>query len=279
MVVFACDTKEKKDEIAIKIIFLHHSTGEVIWNGRPVSLVKKALGKISENLKDGFPPKPKMQSLFKDYNQEKGKNYQITEQEFPKANPYGWNNNPFDYYNIWVNNGEAEYFMEEPTLESLTKNYDVVIFKHCYPVSNIQPDKDTADINSYYKSLSNYRLQYLALRGKMHDYSKTKFIVFTGASQVKANISIEEAQRAREFFNWVTAEWDIQGDNIFIWDLYNIETEGDLYLKEEYATSFNDPHPNKLLASKANKLLFNRIIDVIETNGLLTTLQGESAQP
>lgn len=278
MVVCACDKKEKRDSTAVKIIFLHHSTGEVIWNGRPVSLVKKALGKISENLKDGFPPKPKMLSLFKDYNEEKGKNYQITEQEFPKAKPYGWNNNPFDYYNIWVNNGEAEYYMEEPTLESLTQNYDVVIFKHCYPVSNIQPDKDTADINSYYKSLSNYKLQYLALREKMHDYSETRFIVFTGASQVKANISIEEAQRAREFFNWVTAEWDIQGDNIFIWDLYNIETEGDLFLKEEYATSFNDPHPNKLLASKANKLLFNRIIDVIETNGRFTTLQGESAQ-
>jgi hypothetical protein len=279
MYTCACSNNDKEDESAVKIIFLHHSTGEVIWNGKPLSLVKKALSKISDNIKDAFPPKAKMLSQFSEYNKKTGKNYFITEQDFPKAKPYGWNNNPYDYYNIWVYNQGDDYYMEEPTLELLTQKYDVIIFKHCYPVCNIQPDKDTADINSYYKSLSNYKLQYLALREKMHDYPETKFIVFTGASQVKSNASLEEAQRAREFFNWVTAEWDLPDDNLFIWDLYNIETEGGLFLKEEYATSPNDPHPNKLLASKANKLLFDRIIDVIETNGQLTNLKGEIAQP
>jgi len=53
----ACGKKEKEDESAVKIIFLHHSTGEIIWNGKPLSLVKKVLSKISDNLKDAFPPK------------------------------------------------------------------------------------------------------------------------------------------------------------------------------------------------------------------------------
>ena len=50
--------------------------------------------------------------------------YFIEEKIFPKAEPYGWNNYPYDYYNIWVKNAGEQPFMEEPTLEILTKEYD-----------------------------------------------------------------------------------------------------------------------------------------------------------
>jgi len=66
-------------------------------------------------------------------------------------------------------------------------------------VSNIQVDKDSADINSDYKSLANYKLQYEALRNKLHEFSDTKFILWTGAAQVKSAVSEDEATRAREF--------------------------------------------------------------------------------
>ena len=194
---------------------------------------------------------------------------------FPKASPYGWHNYPYDYYNIWVKNAGNEPYMEEPTLELLTKKYQVIIFKHCYPVSNIKPDKDSADINSDYKSLANYKLQYTVLRDKLYEFPDTKFIIWTGAAQVKSNISEDEALRAKEFFTWVTNEWDLPGDNIHIWDLYGLETEGGLYFKEEYAGSANDSHPNSKFASKAVKLISNRIIDVIENNGAGTKLTGE----
>ena len=65
------------------------------------------------------------------------------------------------------------------------------------------------------------------------------------------------------------------GDNIHIWDLYSLETEGGLYFKEEYATSPNDSHPNSEFASKAVQLIFNRIVDVIENDGTRTKLKGE----
>ena len=131
------------------------------------------------------------------------------------------------------------------------KEYQVIIFKHCYPVSNIQADKDSADINSDYKSIANYKLQYAALRDKLHEFPDTKFIFWTGAAQVKSAVSEDEAKRAKEFFTWVINEWDLPGDNIHIWDLYSLETEGGLYFKEEYATSPNDSHPNGEFASKA----------------------------
>ncbi len=42
----------------------------------------------------------------------------LEEVAFPKSKPYGWNNYPYDYYNIWVNNAGPKPFMKEPTLRN-----------------------------------------------------------------------------------------------------------------------------------------------------------------
>ncbi len=257
------------------IIYLHHSTGGVIWQGTKASIVTRAARKFSPKLAGLVGKKALIPSLFDKYNKENNKNYLIKEMAFPKASPYGWHNYPWDYYNIWVKNAGNEPFMEEPTLEMLTKQNQVIIFKHCFPVSNIKADKDTADINSDYKSLANYKLQYAALKEKLYEFPDTKFILFTGAALVKSAVKEDEAKRAQEFFRWVTSEWDLPGDNIHIWDLYSLETEGGLYFKEEYASSPGNSHPNGEFAAKAAKLLFNRIIDVIERDGMGTKPTGE----
>lgn len=262
-VLFA-SCKDNSKAPAVNIIYLHHSTGGVIWKGNANS------GEAYGGKKAELP------QLFKTYNETHNTNYLIKEMEFPKSQPYGWTNDPYDYYNIWVINAGGEYYLEEPTLEMLTKNYQVIIFKHCFPVTNIQADLDTVDINSKYKTVSNYKLQYTALRDKLLEFPDTKFIIFTGATQVKANMTEDEAKRAKEFFLWVRETWDRPGDNIYLWDLYSLQTEGGLYFRDEYAVSVNDSHPNKEFASKAAKLLFSRIIDVIENNGNSSNLAGES---
>lgn len=106
-----------------KIVFLHHSTGEAIWKGSTNRYVYKLTGKGD------------VQKFFNAYNRENKTNYEISALNFPKSSPYGWNNYPYDYYNIWVKNAAAELFMEEPTLEILTKQYEVIIFKHCFPLA------------------------------------------------------------------------------------------------------------------------------------------------
>lgn len=255
---FACTQTFKKPDL--NIIFLHHSTGEVIWNGNTNSKTDRVSIPI----------------LFKKYNAEHNKKYAVKEMIFPKEKPYGWHNYPFDYYNIWVKNGGDKPYMEEPTLEMLTKEYQVIIFKHCFPVCNISANQDSADINSNSQTVANYRLQYLALRDKLHLFPETKFIVFTGAALIKHYLSEEEALRAKEFFTWVTNEWDLPDDNIYIWDLYSLQTEGTLYFKDEYAVSPTNSHPHEAFAGKVDYLLFNRIIDVIENNGTRTILTGEA---
>ena len=104
-----------------RIIYLHHSTGNCIWKG-------------------GVP------EYFQKQNSAHGTQYQISEQAFPAKEPYVWKNYPYDYWNIWVKNAGDSPVLGEPTLEMLTKDYDIIVFKHCYPVSQVVED-GTPDIN------------------------------------------------------------------------------------------------------------------------------------
>ena len=156
-------------------------------------------------------------------------------------------------------------FMEEPTLEILTKQYDVIIFKHCFPVSRINADTGSPDINSDVKSIENYKLQYDALKKKMHEFPENKFIVWTPAANTKLKSKEDEALRTREFYNWMVNEWDEKGDNIFIWDFYNYETEGGLYLTDSNAHSPDNSHPGVEFSSRVALLFGQFIVDVIES--------------
>ena len=133
--------EEQASETGANIVFLHHSTGNNVWKG-------------------GVP------EWFNGYNSQKGTSYRITERAFPSGDPYAWKNYPFDYWNIWVNNAGPEPYMTEPTLEMLTPEYDVIVFKHCYPVSQILEDTGSPDIASEDKRIENYKLQYAAILRK-----------------------------------------------------------------------------------------------------------------
>jgi hypothetical protein len=243
---------ESKQEDMTKIIFLHHSTGRVVWLGKTNPYVSKLLKKSD------------VKTAINKYNRKNNKNFQITDLNFPAMDPYGWKNYPFDYYNIWVKNAGGKPYMNEPTLEILTEIYDVIIFKHCYPVSKILEDTGNPNIDSEEKRLENFKLQYLALKNKMHEFPGNKFIVWTPAVHVSNNITPDEAQRTKEFYDWITNEWDEKGDNIFLWDFYMYETEGGLYLLDKYASGGSDSHPNQQFGSRIAPLFAQFIIDVVE---------------
>ena len=242
--------KDQGSKNDTNIIFLHHSTGKIIWDGG-------------------------VEEWFKNYNRTNKVNYSIVEQNFPKETPYGWNNYPFDYWNIWVKHASEEPYKKEPTLEMITKQYDIVIWKHCFPVGDIKEDTGESNINSEIKSLENYMIQYEALKEKMKKFNQTKFIVWSIPALVEKKTTEEKASRAKEFYNWVKNEWDQKGDNIYLWDFYELETEGGLYLKNEYAQSQENSHPDKVFAEKVAPYFCQRIVDVIEGRADNSSLTGK----
>ncbi|MEZ5198192.1 MAG: hypothetical protein R2764_17925 [Bacteroidales bacterium] len=264
-----CNNKTERvpGENDYKIILLHHSTGNNVWKGNDGFL---------QRMNRKFGGEFAVPKWFDEYNKTHGTDYFIQEQTFPKSEPYGWQNYPYDYYNIWVKNAGNNPYKEEPTLEFLSQEYDFIIFKHCFPVSDIIEDIGEPDINSAEKRTENYKLQYMALRNKMLEFPDTKFMVWTGAAQVKNKTNPDNAKRARDFFNWVKYEWDQPNDNIYLWDFFELETEGGLYLKDENARNANDSHLNNGFAEKVAPLFCQRIVDIIETNGKKTTLTGSA---
>jgi hypothetical protein len=269
--VLLCLSCSQEKNKKTKILFLHHSTGECVWKGNyKASFIDRVYSKIT-----GDKSNAKIPSLIKEINSKALNALSIEEQIFPKATPYGWKNYPFDYYNLWVKNAGDKPYMDEPTLEMLTKKYQVIIFKHCFPGSTIEAGSDTGTIDSEVKTLANYKLQYLALRKKMLEFPQTKFIVWTLSSLVKNNTNEDQALRAKKFCEWVINEWDQPNDNIFLWDFNQLETEGGLYMKDDYAQNANDSHPNPEFSDRVASLFVNRIVDVIETGGLKTNLKGE----
>jgi len=250
LIISGCKSENRSMK---KIIFLHHSTGYNIWVGSTGRYIYK------------LTKKGDVARYFSNYNKNHGTNYSISEQYFPKESPYGWNNYPFDYYNIWVKNAGPKPYMEEPTLEMLTRDYDVIVFKHCFPGSRILEDTGNPDINSDEKRLENYKLQYNALKNKMHEFPGTKFILWTPAVNTKLQMTEDQARRAEEFHRWITEEWDEKGDNIFIWDYYKYETDGGLYMPDKYASAPDDSHPNRKFSAMMAPIFSQFIIDVINS--------------
>lgn len=231
-----------------KIIFLHHSTGEVIWNG-------------------GVP------EWIASYNKAHGTKYAIEERAFPSGDPYPWENYPYDYWNIWVKHAGSKAYTGEPTLEMLTKDYQVIVFKHCFPVSGIDED-GTADVSSSEKTLANYRLQYNALKTKLRSFPNTRFLVWTGAALLASETSPEQADRAKQFFDWVKTSWDEKGDNIYVWDFFALETDGGKFLTTEHGS--DDSHPNEKFAKEVAPLFCQHLVDVIAGKGDSGSITGKA---
>ena len=250
IVLIGCQSEN--DGKSAKIVFLHHSTGFAIWRGKTNRYVYKVTKKGD------------VKKYVSKYSRKHQVNYQISNKAYPQREPYGPENFPFDYYNIWVNNAGNSPYMNQATLEMLTDSYDVIVFKHCYPVSDILEDTGTLDIESDEKRIENYKLQYNALKEKMHEFPENKFILWTPAVRVKNETSEDKAVRTKKFYDWMINDWDEGGDNIYLWDFYKYETEGGLYLREEYASSLEDSHPNREFSGKMAPLFGQFIIDCIE---------------
>jgi hypothetical protein len=226
-----------------RIVFLHHSTGAVIWEG-------------------GVP------AWFSTYNSGQGTHYAITELGYP-AGSYPWDNYPYDYWNIWVNHAGPTAYVGQATLEMLTLRYDVIIFKHCFPVSNIEPDVGSPDVTSPDRTIENYKAQYDALKAKLRSFPANRFIIWTGAAKLQSEIAEVMATRTRTFFDWVVNDWDEPGDNIYVWDFYDLETNGGIYLLPENGSS--DSHPNATFAAAVAPLLCQRVVDVLQGHGDVAT--------
>jgi hypothetical protein len=248
-----------------KAIFLVHSTGTGLYS------------------------KGKVTDWVKTYNLANGTNFQITARTYPDT-PWPWENYPYDYWKLWVNNNCDNSNPNIECLSSIASNYGLVIFKHCYPGASVNPDTGIPSISSSRKSLENYKLQYRALRTLMDGMPDKKFMVWTLVPLHRLATTTEEAARAYEFVKWVKDQWLTEDGklhaNIFIFDFYSLAAEmtekpvnGKQYcLKYEYEGSHtsDDSHPNTLANQTIGPLFAQAVVNVLNKNYYITNISVNS---
>jgi hypothetical protein len=231
-----------------KVIFLHHSTGENVYYE----------GKVKE--------------WIDDFNLKNKCHIDITERAFPNE-PYEWKNYPFDYWNLWINQACEAGKPGIECINTLCRDYKMIILKHCFPGADILEDTGNQDVASERKSLENYKVQYRALLDMMDKYPDNLFIVWTLAPLHRLATTPENAARAKEFVGWVKNEWLTEDgrnhENILIFDFWGLTAAQEEMpgheqvncLRYEYEKSHDsgDSHPN-VTANEAVGPVFARFI-------------------
>ena len=248
-----------------KAIFLVHSTGTSLYSE----------GKVAD--------------WIKSYNSANGTSFQISTRTYPNT-PWPWENYPYDYQKLWVGNSCNNGDPDIECLTSLTNNYGLVIFKHCYPGAGIGPDTGKPDVTSKVKSLENYKLQYRALRTLMDGMPTKKFMVWTLVPLHRLATTTEAATRANEFVKWVKNQWLTEDGklhpNIFIFDFYSLAAEmnekptnGKQYCLKyefEYSHTSNDSHPNTLANQTIGPHFAKAVVDALSKNYNITDISVSS---
>mgnify|MGYP005834731235 CR=1 FL=1 len=129
--------------------------------------------------------------------------------------------------------------------------YDVIAFKSCFPVSNIESDEQ----------LAQYKAYYLSIRNRMDQYPDKLFIIVTQPPQVPNNTLPDMTVRARVFANWLASPEFLAGHpNVVTFDFFGLLADpASNCLRPEYRVDEYDAHPNEL----ANRTIAPLFVDFI----------------
>jgi hypothetical protein len=220
-----------------RIIFLHHSTGE--------SLIEQ--GGVRQRLTD-------MGYEFYDHG------YNDDGLTLADGTPAG---RDFDVPGDNTDpDGLADIFAQplhdppDNTFSHLMQ-YDVIAFKSCFPVSNIDSDEQLAEYESYY----------LSIRSRMDQHLDKIFIVVTPPPEVPANTDPQAAARARAFANWLASDEYLSGHpNVFTFDFFDLLADPSTnMLRADYQTDEYDAHPNELANQTIGPMFADFIAQSIRT--------------
>jgi len=238
------------NSLRTNVLFIHHSTGGNLLNhGR----VRDEIKKISSNIDlwdhnynlNSFLPNIIAKAKFLHRTGLSGPNGNITGIDY---NINLNNNDPRDYERIFTSASEEE-------TRNKILQFDIIIFKKCFPTSQIESDI----------KLENFKNSYLNIKNFIDSYPDKLFIIMTQPPLRSEVTNAENANRARNLSNWLQSIDFIGGKkNIKVFDFFALladeNGENQNMLKREYAPWFyRDSHPN-IYANKTVATIFANFI-------------------
>lgn len=143
------------------------------------------------------------------------------------------------------------------------KQHDIIMFKSCFPASDIRDETQ----------LESYKKWYLSLVPTFRAHPQILFVAMSTPPLVKAETTPENAARARRWARWVTTEYPRQAPNLKVFDLFNAlaiaEGKPDQNtLVPQFATAKNDSHPSRAGARAVTRLFIPWLNRVLREAGL-----------
>jgi len=239
----------------VKLIFIHHSTGANWLAEYDPSGYGGGLGRL----------------LMKN-------NY------FVSTTHYGWGPNGIgDRTDIpdwpeWFVGPESETYLAALYTESTTSADDagmwprldedpggeneIIMFKSCFPNSNLEgsPDDAPADEGDYSYSVAGAKAVYNALLPYFASRQDKLFVVITAPPLAEYDTTPELAANARAFNNWLMEDWlaEYPHANVAVFDFYNVLT-----------SSAGSPNENDLGAEDGNHHRWSDADGVVHMQTLL----------
>ncbi len=220
-----------QDSGRVSIIFMHHSTGLGMMDEGGV---RPALTALGYDLWDHGYNDEGLRDPQGDYL---GINWNVPDDN---TDPDGW-------YAIF------QQPVTDPPTNTLSHmlQHDVIIFKSCFPASDITSEE----------MFREYQHYFLAIRDVMDRYPDKIFIPFTTPPLVPNATTPENAARARRWAQYLTSSEYLDGHpNVFVFDFFNALADENGYLRAEYRGDEWDSHPNTL-ANQTVGPLFVQFVD------------------
>ncbi len=227
-------------------IFLHHSTGECIWgpNGSNTSVPQEV---SAYNNSHGFT----------------GNNaFNLSETWFPN-NP-GDNNEWERWHRIFENRDP------NAVITTYYNTYGIIMIKSCFPSSAIESIGQPSDtLEPTLKTIYNYKWHWRHIINAMRAQPNIFFVIWTNAPLVEAETNPTQAALSRQFCIWAK-DTLAQGldpvfgqfpRNVYVFDFFRKLTDSNGFMLLQYATAYNDSHPNaaatQLVAPQLVQEIFN----------------------
>ncbi len=186
---FSDTQPQAKTKFEKSVFFIHHSTGEIYWEGGMQAALENAGYNASAPWWDG-------------------------------------DTDPQNFYSEFTNAATWK----------LLDSYDIIIFKSCFPASDIDSDAE----------LEDYREWYNQLYSVYENHQDKLFVPMSTPPLLQENTTAAAALRSLDFENWLLTDYknDYSGSNLAPFGLHSLLSDSAGYLAADFIADPGDDHPN-----------------------------------
>jgi len=203
--VLTCNYGESTNPLAKKVFFIHHSTGQIYWEGG----LKAALEA------HGYSG---------------------------RAPWWDGGTDPYDFPSLFNSSDSWQ----------IIGDANIILFKSCFPASNITSDEMLEEYKGYYRQLYSVYAK----------YPNRVFVPMSTPPLLRNNTSYAAAKRALEFEEWLLNEYKTAytGTNLAPFGLHSLLSDSDGYLDSEFAGDDPaDDHPNSHSGTVVGEALWKHL--------------------